>query len=110
MISRVLSAGSVILGITGAICLFGAIYSDPVMKMFGHGSVEDRILHRQDHAPHPEEGATVPCELKGGDFYCTPFEAQFEQAEPWVLIGGAALASSGIGLSALGRHLGKRPA
>ncbi len=41
------------------------------------GYVEPHILARQDHQPHPDEQASVPCEYKGGDFYCTAFEARF---------------------------------
>jgi hypothetical protein len=39
--------------------------------------LEERILPRQDHTPHPELNITVPCEYKGKTFYCTPNEALF---------------------------------
>lgn len=50
--------------------------------------VENQILARQDHQPHPEQHATVPCEYKGGDFYCTPFEAGYLKLSDYGMIAG----------------------
>lgn len=68
--------------------------------------VEPHILARQDHAPHPEEHANTSCKYKGGDFYCTPFEARFLAFSGY---GMGALVVSGIASAGLGTLRSKGP-
>ncbi len=58
--------------------VFGIIWLASMFWFFATASlVEKHVLARQEKLTYPSLGVTTPCSVKGGSYFCTPFEANF---------------------------------